>query len=313
MHSGDVGEAYFNAPNFMNPDTQSYALDYYSAGYRVVQIAWLKNNGWVHNTQQLPDNSLKYAACRVATVMQSVDAQYGAPMCAHGHSAGSAAIAYALAWYGAGSYLKSVMLTSGPVLSDIEAGCEYPNVAGAVTVCSNPLTCVGTPNGTSWTDPPQYLNSDTPNTAQAVANWTEYWAASPYHTDNCNNWEDPTGMGTPTTSTSNMNWADMSITSPGAVVSYPTTTINAFLCSNTNAAQNNSAAQGQIFFNSITSNYAIYRVDGCDGYEGVWGPNTQVTKTFGTQGFPFSASTMINSCGNTSAQKTLRDRDAELN
>jgi hypothetical protein len=41
-------------------------------------------------------------------------------MCALGDSAGSAAIAYSLAYYGAGSYLDNVELLSGPVLSDIE-------------------------------------------------------------------------------------------------------------------------------------------------------------------------------------------------
>ena len=51
-------------------------------------------------------------------------------MCAQGFSAGSGALGYALAWYGAATsaeyHLDKVALLSGPVFSDIEQGCEDP-------------------------------------------------------------------------------------------------------------------------------------------------------------------------------------------
>lgn len=56
----------------------------------------------------------------------------------HLSSAGAAAIAYPLAWYGAdrntpGGYLDTVLFTSGPTLSDIKAGCQYPQARGRRT------------------------------------------------------------------------------------------------------------------------------------------------------------------------------------
>src|SRR5208282_4513681 len=65
------------------------------------------------------------------------------PKCAQGFSAGSSAVAYALAWYGAGSYLDNAELLSGPVFSDIQQGCEYPQPPLAGWVCNNGTTSVG--------------------------------------------------------------------------------------------------------------------------------------------------------------------------
>jgi len=50
-------------------------------------------------------------------------------MCALGDSAGSAAVAYSLAYYNAGSYFDNVELLSGPVLSDIEQGCQVCRIS----------------------------------------------------------------------------------------------------------------------------------------------------------------------------------------
>jgi hypothetical protein len=63
-------------------------------------------------------------------------------MCAQGESAGSAAIAYAMTWFGQASLLTNIELLSGPVLSTIDDGCTYPNkyqsyVCNGSSYCSN--------------------------------------------------------------------------------------------------------------------------------------------------------------------------------
>jgi len=56
-------------------------------------------------------------------------AQNRAGYCAQGEARGSAQIAYSLALYGSGTYLDKVELLSGPVLSDLEQGCEVNQTA----------------------------------------------------------------------------------------------------------------------------------------------------------------------------------------
>src|SRR2546423_14143085 len=97
--------------------------------------------------------------------MTTISLQVAQLACAQGSSAGSAAIAYALAWYGAGDstvqnggYLDNVELLAGPPLSDIYEGCEYPR-DGAVTVCGTGgvAACARGPPG--WlSDPPPGLS-----------------------------------------------------------------------------------------------------------------------------------------------------------
>jgi hypothetical protein len=119
----------------------SYVGSYVAAGYQVVQIAWgpsAPGIDWEYTTVSGSSNppSIRAAACRPASFLNWVRnggiwAGNGG-MCAHGNSAGSAAIAYALAWYDAGAatasngqgYLDKVVLENGPVFSDIEQGCE---------------------------------------------------------------------------------------------------------------------------------------------------------------------------------------------
>src|SRR2546423_15724395 len=97
--------------------------------------------------------------------MTTISLQVAQLACAQGSSAGSAAIAYALAWYGAGDstvqnggYLDNVELLAGPPLSDIYEGCEYPR-DGAVTVCGTGgiSACTGWASGGLF-DPPSYLD-----------------------------------------------------------------------------------------------------------------------------------------------------------
>jgi hypothetical protein len=56
--------------------------------------------------------------------------------------------------------------------------------------------------------------------------------------------------------------------------SYPRTSMAAWLCSNVATEQNNSAAQGEFFYQQFTSfrqtaGYSVTRIDHCTGTEGV--------------------------------------------
>jgi len=193
-------------------------------------------------------------------------------MCAQGHSGGSAALAYAITWYGAADYLDKVILTSGPVFGNIEAGCEVPNVA-PVTVCpAGQFGCVGDP----WTDAPQYTQG--PDTS--LQTWTG--------DSTCNN-----TPGGSTSAASNAAWLAQSISdgTKSAVYSYPKTALSGWLCSN---AENPSAGQGQYYWANFTSAsqtaaYSVYRIDGCQNAEDVW---DGVTKD-GVNGFTASSNDML--------------------
>jgi hypothetical protein len=291
LHNGSNGEDYFN-----QGDSTSYAEEYYNNGFQVVQMIWV-GQGW-QNAPGEPVQILKYEACRPATLLnavyQNIHGGSSAPgaMCAQGHSAGSAAMAYALAWYGAADYLADVVLTSGPVYANVEAGCQYPYAQAFKTpieVC--PPTQFGCVDGSEggWLDAAQYFVTDG-DAAKGVAGYTITGA-------NCNNW---TGSGQSTTATQNQDWGGMSVVSAGASYSYPATRLYAFLCATSSTGQqNNSAAQGQLFYQNFTSvvqtlDYDVYRVDSCMGDEMIWfgtlpGVNNQ-------SAFNVSAQDMIDGC-----------------
>ncbi len=124
----------------------------------------------MRNGTGLYGDNIRYAACRPASFLKyiynNVFSQngVGAGMCAQGASAGSAAIVYALSWYGAdapppnGYPLDKVTLSSGPVYSDIEQGCEVVanTPAPTINICtsSTQLGCTGWTATTSF--PLQY-------------------------------------------------------------------------------------------------------------------------------------------------------------
>jgi hypothetical protein len=281
------------------PGNFNFADNYFNAGYEVVQIAWAANEDWeqTYFTFSSGDTaSIQTAACRPATFLNyiytnsayypavlSTNSQAG--MCAHGLSAGSAAIAYSLAYYGAYQWLDNVELISGPVLSDLEQGCEYPN-ANPVTVCGQ-TNCNGSQcgcqlgGGGTWTLNPTYIQG----AENSVTTWT-----------NAN----PACAGTTNTSTQNAPWLAQSIvdqstgaSGAGAVptFNYPHTSLSGWVCrsvvntsgydcaANDNAdgtvCPNNSSPQGQIFYanfgptNMPTPNYGVYAVDQCQHAEGV--------------------------------------------
>lgn len=271
----------------------SFAGDYFAAGYEVIQIEWASDwevtnspnsDGTV--TTSYPGN-VQMASCRGATLLNFIfntnnsTLYSGGGRCAQGSSAGSGAIAYALTFYGAGSYLDAVELKSGPPLADFEQGCEEPP-APDVSICGqnngNQFGCqLG---GTlPWTLSPTYTGA-----ASGVRTWTnDSSCAVP---------------GTTTTAASNLAWLQQSIVNQGTngVYNYPNTAMTAWLCqtiyqqnlcaggnqygqggSPQDNCPNNAASQGEIYYAKLTSDpsnlpqasYNIYAVQNCDGPEGV--------------------------------------------
>ncbi len=254
-------------------------LSYYAGqNYGVVEIAW--GTAWEHTTNA----NIQNAACRPATFLNYVynniylpittgnNGNPNAGMCAQGFSAGSTAITYSLAYYGALNQLDAVELISGPVLSDIEQGCEVPQI-GSIDICDT-----GCQLGTDkpWKLSPSYVTAD--------ANYVKAWT----NDNSCQN-----TYPNSTTTASNQNWLNQSIVDQtpgqgqGAVptFSYPSTAMSGWLCTphlgnlgsdcpNPNDylhCPNNSSPQGQIFYSQVTTGSVplnIYSVDGCINPEG---------------------------------------------
>lgn len=262
------------------PEQLSMLSYYASRSYGVVEIQW--SSAW----EQTTNANIQNAACRPATFLNYVYSHIysavaaGNPkagMCAQGFSAGSAAIGYSLAYYGAGSFLDAVELISGPVLSDIKQGCQVPE-AGSVTVCPTGNTECKLGADKPWSLPPLYVNSD--------ANYVRRWS----NDNSCQSMYPAV-----TTPDSNAAWLAQSIvdqsnlTGKGATptFSYPSTAMSGWLCrtllktdpicpdpADYFGCPNNSSPQGQIFYSVVipgTAPFSVYSVDSCSGPEGVTG------------------------------------------
>lgn len=231
------------------PFSGSYNQLYAQAGYSLVASAWA--SAW--EDTGLSQKNIGTAACRPATLLNYIFQNVASPgaKCAQGFSGGSAAVAYALAWYGAPNYLDKVELVSGPVFSDIEQGCVVPQPP-PLTVC--PQGQFGCVAGDTFQDSPSY----TPGSALAVGQMSG---------------DASCGGASPTSAQSNANWKAMSIVDGTAKSTfvYPKTSVAGWVCDN---GLNNSAAQGDIFYQqftdaSQTANFMLTPIKNCTGAEGV--------------------------------------------
>jgi len=289
LHGGGNGTA---------PESYALADNYFRAGYEVVQVVWGDDWELISDPINSGYGNIQAAACRPATAFNWIstnlfptvfNANSQAGMCALGDSAGSAAVAYSMAYYNAGSYLDNVELLSGPVLSDVEQGCQWKPQAASVTVCSSTSKNGGygcqLGGGSTWTLSPTYLSGAN----SSVGGWTNDMSCA-----NAN------GLNQSTTQQSETQWllqslVDQSnITGLGATptFNYPSTAMSAWLCrsvqanpnfacaannnNNYNSCPNNSSPQGQLFYQNILStsappHFAVYAVDNCSNAEGVGG------------------------------------------
>jgi len=272
----------FNGAGGTSPGSALYAANYFTAGYEVVEMEW--DGDWEQTYYPFPNGiygNIQNAACRPATFLNFVytsifpsiqQANSQAAMCAHGSSGGSAQIAYSLAYYGAGSYLDNVELLSGPVLSDVEQGCQWGPQAPQVNVCGQTNYNGGQygcqlGGGPTWSISPTYV----PNANASVGNWTGDPTCA-----NANN-SGPTGAA------SESRWLAQSIVDQEAITglgaaptfNYLSTGMSAWLCRKVKigtGSANNSSPHGQIFYKNIGStnsppNYGVYAVDNCNGAE----------------------------------------------
>lgn len=287
----------------------SFAMDYYNDSYTVIQTVW--GSDWEDTNGLVPKANQTYniltAACRPAALLSYLNstAPYhvsGKPMCAQGESAGSGSIGYGLTWYSTGSFLTNVELLSGPVFSNIQAGCQVGSspatcenicssaqCGGGGTAACGTQTCIngsafkcspGTLNEvamTPWTGDPHYIS----NYANAVQNWTGML------TPGCNNSQGQQ------TGNNNATWKAMSIVNgQGGTFTYGSgfQGMGGWLCysyQETNgscgsACPNNSGPQGEIFYDQFSASngggaggYLITGIQQCKGAEGVGDLNSK--------------------------------------
>jgi hypothetical protein len=215
------------------PMNLTFANDYNKFGLDVIQRNWL--TAW----ETVTPRNILVAACREATLINYEHSISREPFRIQGKSAGSAAIVYALVWYsGIANLVSHVSLLAGPPLSDIQQGCEVP-LAGPITV--EPT------DGASFTNAPQYV----PPFTSTMTTFTGQTCLPSSNTSN----------------TADTAWLSQSIIQPGVVASFPNFTIAGWVCNN---QLNNTAAQSQIFFNSlVNTSYTLTAITNCQGAEGV--------------------------------------------
>jgi hypothetical protein len=159
--------------------------------------------------------------------------------------------------------LDDIELISGPVFGNIKLGCQVPGPPTPSTICASAQ--YGCSNGTTaWTDSFTYVLQD----ATDLQHWTN----------------DSTCAGSATTSSSSASkWQAMSVVpGTGGNFTYTKTGMAGWLCASyaTGDCQanlgcpNNSAAQGDVFFNQITSGsqatgYNLTGIADCHGAEEV--------------------------------------------
>jgi hypothetical protein len=114
--------------------------EYAQAGLRTIAISYemdTDHDGWLCARDDCPtyanpdEPGVKDAACRPATIVRHYS-QDGEALCAQGHSTGTAALAYALAWYGGDAWLDYVQLTAFMPAARMDYGCD-PTRYGART------------------------------------------------------------------------------------------------------------------------------------------------------------------------------------
>jgi hypothetical protein len=220
-----------NGSTWTVPGMQNYAKSFHEAGYTIV-TATLPS--WQNAGVGFAPNILA-AACRPATLIHFI--ANGSQIALGAASAGSAAAAYALAWYGEASDIAVLEIGSGPVMSDLSQGCETPKAAE--------ITVIPT-NGASFTST-AYYNAGIPPQMTTFTGQT------------CLSKQNSTQQQI-------QNWLDMSILAPGWQAVYPTTQISAWLCA-TSQEPNNSAGQGFLYLSQVGAQ--ITAMTGCTGSEDI--------------------------------------------
>jgi len=149
---------YDDSPEFFYTDSngvktnggQAVVQGILDAGYTTVQVSFgapFDNTSAVANGWLQGPGGVRRLACRYATVAEWIYenihiSSTTTPFCATGNSGGSGAIGYALSEYGLNTKFKMVELTSGPVMTRLDAGCSpHGNFNyNGTTACPSPPT-----------------------------------------------------------------------------------------------------------------------------------------------------------------------------
>jgi hypothetical protein len=245
----------------------------YASSYQVIEFEWAEP--WENETETSSGGSILAAACRPATFLSYIYNTWLAshppfPLCAQGASAGAAAIAYSMAWYGQTSNannLTNVEMLAGPVLSEIDTGCNP--TSPQATMCSPKNYC--SPATGTWTVQETYVTDDADN----INNWSG--VASPI---GCTSG----ALGSPYSTWASMSIVDGSTTgyTPNFNYVYSPTSYNpihGWVCDTyASGSANNSGSEGNFFYNAVfnaepaNTNYTYLEMTGtllCQGSEGV--------------------------------------------
>jgi hypothetical protein len=286
----------------------TFASAYNLAGYSTVQTAW--DDDWeltnIPGSDQPPvPPSILAAACRPATLMYIINKS--PPTIPRGQCArrapARAAVAYALVWYGAKSYLTNAELPSAPPFASIFQGCKVPNV-GSATVCGSGQYGCDNEYGTtsSWTNAPQYIDES------MYLGSVQTWVGGGTTGDtSCNN-----AGGVTTLTSSNNAWLGMSIVNPSGgdfdfdtytsmaiwACAGPASNYQSGTCGNAHCP-NNSGSQAGIFGKKFSSSnrpthYAFTGINGCNQEEGVSGSVAETPN--GTAGMTAIQQDMMTYC-----------------
>jgi hypothetical protein len=225
--TGTLGKSvmYANGSEWATAGGSGYMTPLAKVGYTTVTAAF--QTAW----QEGPGNLLT-AACRPATLFNYV--ANGGQIAVIAASGGAGALAYALSWYGAGSFVSAAFITSGPVYSDEGLGCETPK-ADWVTVTPS--------DGEPWSSALNFEDG----TQILLGTFTG---------QSCEPKKD-------TTSTEYQTWEAQSILAPGAA--FPFLYVYAQLCSDA-PLPNNSTGQASLWLTQMGA--WVVGISGCSGSEG---------------------------------------------
>jgi len=159
---------YDNDPNFFGPvngqtiNGGNTVVDgVLGSSYTTVQVSFgdapfdtgtAQANGWLQGP-----GGVRRLACRFATVAdwvsRNIHNSTTLPYCAVGDNGGAGAVAYAATAYGIASEFSLLEVTDGPVMNEIDGGCNVCGAAVGPDTCTQPQTtrnlCYSTSSGTT--------------------------------------------------------------------------------------------------------------------------------------------------------------------
>ena len=122
--SGNAGTRWYSD---LTAEVPVWFANLRTQGLRIVQVRW--KAGWWTTSGGLDSGSARIG-CRPATVLKYIHDTYYLPLgfgrrsfITTGNSAGSSAIAYSLAFYGADSFIDAAILTAGPPHAALQKSC----------------------------------------------------------------------------------------------------------------------------------------------------------------------------------------------